>query len=84
MYALITSGKAASHEQKTLEYLHRPDNRRIHLCLLAVTISKLAPLYEKVISEGCKEGVFDVEHPLESAEILLAGIQFLMDTGCYC
>ena len=48
-----------------------------------MTISKLAPLYEKVISEGCKEGVFHVEYPLESAEILLAGIQFVTDSGCY-
>ena len=34
---------------------------------------KLAPLYARVISQGCEEEVFRVEHPLECAEILLAG-----------
>ena len=55
----------------------------MHSRLLAVTISKLAVLYAQVIEQGCKEGLFQVEHPLESAELLIAGIQFLTDKGCY-
>lgn len=81
MQALMEAG--ISSDDKLLEQLHRPGNIDLHTRLLAVTISKLAPLYAEVIEQGCDEGVFDVKHPLESAELLLAGIQFLTDIGCY-
>lgn len=66
-----------------LDELHRTDNRSLHARLLAVTLMKLAPLYARVIEQGCVEGVFRVEHPLECAEMVLAGIQFITDTGCH-
>ncbi len=83
MRTLITTGMTASTQSDMMDNLHRPGNMRMHILLLALTISNLAPLYAQVISQGCKEGIFHVEHPLECAEILLAGIQFITDTGCY-
>lgn len=81
MKVLISAGKSASSD--TLDSLHRSDNRGIHARLLAVTLIRLAPLYARVITQGCEEKIFHVEHPLECAEVLLAGIQFVLDTGCY-
>jgi AcrR family transcriptional regulator len=83
MRALITAGQIADTQKETLEQLHRPGNIAMHSRLLAITISKLAYLYAEVIEQGCAEGIFQVEHPLESAELLIAGIQFLTDEGCY-
>jgi AcrR family transcriptional regulator len=77
---LIEAGRAVA---PSLDELHRSDNRNLHARLLAVTIMKLAPLYARVIEQGCAEGVFRVEHPLECAEMVLAGIQFITDTGCH-
>lgn len=80
---LITSGNVAEEHDQILEHLHRPGNIGMHTRQLAVTISKLAPLYASVIQQGCEEGIFQTEHPLECAECLLAGIQFLTDVGIY-
>ena len=63
--------------------LHRPGNVSMHTRQLAVTLSRLAPLYASAIQQGIEEGVFQSEHPLECAEFLLAGIQFLTDVGFY-
>ena len=83
MRALFSASKVKGSLAKTMEALHRPGNVGMHTRLLAVTILRLAPLYALVISQGCQEGIFQTEYPLESAELLLAGIQFLTDQGCY-
>lgn len=69
--------------QKTINQLHRSGNIGLHVRLLALSIKKIAPLYADVIQQGCKEGVFKTDCPLETAEILLAGIQFITDVGFY-
>ncbi len=83
MRVLISVGKVNHHQTDTMDHLHRPGNMGLHVRLLAVTLFRLAPLYARVISLGCEEGLFRTEHPLECAEILLAGIQFVTDIGCY-
>ena len=40
---------------------------------------KLAPLYGELIKQGCDEGIFHTQTPLESAEFILSGAQFLTD-----
>ncbi len=83
MRALIESSSVAENQSELLEQMHRPGNIGLHARQLAAVFSQLAPLYAGVIEQGCKEGVFTSEHPLETAEFLLAGIQFLTDVGCY-
>ncbi len=78
---LISSGQVANEQRELIEDLHKSGNIGLHTRLLAVTISKMAPLYGAIIEQGCKEGLFKTEHPLECAEFLLAGIQFLTDVG---
>ena len=81
MRTLIISGNVEKQYEDILEHLHRPGNVSMHTRQLAVTVSKLAPLYEISIQQGCEEGIFQTKHPLECAEFLLAGIQFLTDIG---
>jgi AcrR family transcriptional regulator len=83
MHVLVSAGKVGPGQQETLDHLHRPENMGMHVRLLACTLSRLAPLYASVISQGCEEGLFRTDHPLECAEILLAGIQFITDVGYY-
>lgn len=80
---LFSAGKVDQNQPKTIENLHRRDNIEMHVRLLALTLTRLAPLYARVISQGCEEGLFKTEHPLECAEMMLAGIQFITDIGCY-
>ena len=79
--ALIQSGNVEKEQGQILEHLHHPSNVGLHTQQLAVTISRLAPLYASAIQQGCEEGIFQTNHPLECAEFLLAGIQFLTDIG---
>jgi len=80
---LITSNDATEENDRILSYLHQPGNVAMHTRLLAVAIEKQAQLYANVLEEGCEEGIFEIENPLECAEFLLAGIQFLTDMGVY-
>ena len=79
--ALIIAGNVEEQYEDIIEHLHRPGNVSMHTRQLAVTVSKLAPLYASAIRQGCEEGIFQTEHPLECAEFMLAGIQFLTDIG---
>lgn len=83
MKVLITSGRVGPANDPILEQLHRPGNVGMHTRQLAVAMLGLAPLYANVIQQGCDEGVFHTDYPLECAEFLLSGIQFLSDIGVH-
>jgi AcrR family transcriptional regulator len=83
LQALIAAGRVEEEQTEMLDNLHRPGNVGMHTRLLAATIVQVAPLYAEVIQQGCEEGVFRVEHPLEASEFILIGTQFLTDMGIY-
>lgn len=77
---------SASHQEghkELLEHLHKPANAGMHIRLLAQLVTRQAPLYAELIEMGCREGAFRTENPLECAEFMLAGVQFLTDSGVY-
>ena len=80
---LVTSDTMAEEDEQILESLHRPGNTLIHTRQLGSYLIKLAPIFAGVIDEGCDQGIFKTEHPLECAEFMLAGFQFLTDLGFY-
>ena len=80
---LIEGSDVADENEKILETLHHPENIEMHTKQLGRYIARLAPLWASVLTEGCDEGVFKAEYPLEYAEFILAGIQFLTDPGFY-
>lgn len=83
MQALILASNVVDEQEEKIERLHRAGNIGLHARLLALALTKMAPLYADVIRQGCEEGVFKTEHPLETAEVLLAGIQLMTDVGFY-
>jgi AcrR family transcriptional regulator len=83
MQQLIHMSHMASAHPEWLEHLHRPANAVIHMRMFSKTLIKLAALFEKLIQQGCHEGLFQTEHPKECAEFILSAIQFLTDVGIY-
>ncbi len=81
--ALTTANTMAEDNERVLEALHRPGNTVVHTRQLGRYLTLLAPLYAAVIQEGCEQGIFRTEHPLECAEFMLAGFQFITDVGFY-
>lgn len=80
---LVEAGDISSENEKIFDGLHQRSNDVMHVRLLAATLTKQAPLYAQLIQQGCDEDVFQTQAPLECAEFMLAGIQFLTDIGIY-
>jgi AcrR family transcriptional regulator len=80
---LVNAGNILQENEKIIEQLHKPANDALHSRLLAAALMKQAPLYAEIIEQGCDEGIFKTEAPLECAEFILSGIQFLTDMGIY-
>jgi len=80
---IIALGNIAEENKLVLEQLHKPGNEALHLRLLVAALVEQAPLYAMIIEQGCKEGIFKVNEPLECAEFIISGIQFLTDIGIY-
>ncbi len=80
---LVNAGNISQENEKIFEQLHKPANDALHSRLLAATLMKQAPLYAEIIQQGCDEGIFRTEAPLECAEFILSAIQFLTDMGIY-
>lgn len=80
---LFAAGRMKGEDFKALRALHRPGNSLMHTQLLAATVSKLAPMYADLIAQGCQEGLFKTDFPLESAEFILSAVSFLTDVGIY-
>lgn len=80
---LATEDHMAEEHADILDALHQPGNVVVHARQLGRYLIQLAPIYAAVIRDGCDQGLFQTSHPLECAEFLLAGIQFLTDVGFY-
>lgn len=82
MQTLFEAGRQIA-APSVLEQLHERGNEAMHTRLLVATLMKQAPLYAKLIQQGCEEGLFQTQTPLECAEFILSGVQFLTDIGIY-
>lgn len=78
--ALVEAGSKIG-SQSLLEQLHERGNEAMHTRLLVAALIKQAPLYAKLIQQGCEEGIFQTDTPLECAEFILSAVQFLTDLG---
>ena len=80
---LVAAGRMAEHNYEILDQLHKASNVGMHIRLFAATLAKEAELYAELIRQGCDEGVFQTDSPLECAEFILTAVQFLTDIGVY-
>jgi len=75
--------RIADEETELMEGLHRPENRELHERINMEIIINISPVLAQVIEQGRKESVFHVDHPLETVQFLLAGSQFLLESGLF-
>ena len=80
---LIRMSNITENNEDLMETLHQPGNSGMHARLLAAAIIKQAPLYAALVCQGCEEGIFHTENPLEASEFILSGVQFLTDSGIH-
>lgn len=80
---ILLENKREVTSASILQQLHKKGNEAMHVRLLATSLIKQAPLYAQLIQQGCSEGVFETDRPLECAEFILSAVQFLTDMGIY-
>ena len=66
-----------------MDLIHKPENRELQEQLNIQTVEKIAPLLAKVLEQGRKEGLFHTSVSVESIQLILAGSQFLLDSGLF-
>lgn len=82
MKALVKAGRLEA-DSYVFDALHKKGNEALHTRLLVATLMRQAPIYAELIEQGCREGLFQTATPLECAELMLSGIQFLTDQGIH-
>lgn len=80
---LLARGSLADQNKDILHHLHKVGNTGMHIRLLAATLTKEAEIYAELIQQGCEEGIFQTDAPLECAEFILSAVQLLTDVGVY-
>jgi AcrR family transcriptional regulator len=75
--------KYSGDNEQLMKNLHRPENRELHERINIEIIKKLSPILAQVIEQGKEESVFQVDNSLETVQFLLAGSQFLLESGLF-
>ncbi|MCL6591796.1 MAG: TetR/AcrR family transcriptional regulator [Firmicutes bacterium] len=75
--------KMNADNEEMVDYLHTPENIVMHQKSLTQAIKKYAPVLSKIIRQGVEEKLFQTEYPLELAEFLLVGMNFLLDLSIF-
>ena len=68
-----------TEKQGLIESLHRPGNALIHDTMKRITIDIMVPLMARLVEEGKRSGAFDVPHPREAGELVLAAVAYSFD-----
>ncbi len=63
--------------EKIVHYMHQASNELLHYRLTHKFLDEMISIFVKIIEQGVREKVFDVSHPLETAEVLLTGIGYM-------
>lgn len=59
-------------DRALLEFFHRPGNEAFHDRVSRDAVRMLVPAFERVIDQGCAEGVFHISHPDDAARFIAA------------
>ncbi len=66
-----------------MNILHKPENRELQEQLNIQSINVLAPLIATILAQGKKEGIFTNTISVECVQLILAGSQFVLDSGLF-
>lgn len=83
LLTLIENADISTENTELIHALHTQNNANMQSKMLGSYIEKFSSIYCNVIEEGNDVGVFNTSFPLESAELIIGGFQFLTDLGFY-
>jgi AcrR family transcriptional regulator len=75
--------KRAITKCSVMEVIHKPENRELQEELNIQAVAAIAPLISEVFEQGYKEGIFKNKVSVESIQILIAGSQFILNSGLF-
>ena len=67
-------------EKNFIEYLHADENSIAHQKYTAKSIEMTVPYITSIVEEGIREGLFDVQQPRETVELMLFMYGYLNDS----
>lgn len=82
LFEVTQSNEDNNHKLRMINIIHRLD-AELYVRSMAESINGIMPILIKIIEQGIQEGVFKIEHPLTTAQLILAGFQFLLNDGFY-
>lgn len=68
---------------KVLEFIHHEGNALIHQKFIVRTVRESVPYVTRILEQGTAEGIFEVQSPQETAELILTGLRFMLDPGFF-
>lgn len=80
---IIGSQKRETVNHAVMEIIHLPENRELQEQLNIQSILVIAPLMTQAFVQGYQEGIFKIKASLESIQLILAGFQFVLDSGLF-
>ena len=70
-------------KSSVMQVIHKPENRELQEQLNIQAVEVIAPLIAKVFEQGYVEGIFKNKVSVEIIQIMVAGSQFVLDSGLF-
>ncbi len=75
--------KQAKANSSVMKTIHKSEHRELQEGLNIQCINTVSPILFEVLQQGYQEGVFSKLVSLESIQLMLAGSQFILDSGLF-
>lgn len=76
---LSQNNQEDTRKEEIVDKFQMPENALMKQRALEETINQVCPVLAEIIEAGRQQGEFRTEHPLESIQFLIAGIQTMFD-----
>lgn len=80
---ILIGTQIVKNNSKQNENINSSSNMIFHQKLMVSIIKQVSPIYEEIIKQGVKEGIFNVSYPLETAEMILTLSNFYLDADLF-
>lgn len=70
-------------DDEFMEGIHKPENALMHQKSLMIMVTKITPIFEKIVNEGIIQGIFKSEFPRQYVQIFLTSSITLLDDGIF-
>ncbi len=79
LHAMLAQALMLQEGKKNiLDAVHKKSNAILHERLVTTTLEAVIPIVAQVIARGRDQGVFHVRHPLETTELMISALAYLV------